>query len=192
MVVGAPRVSSLAAVVVADTLARVLSILSLALGGVGTVVAVMAFRRDRPRLALDWGVTFSPNAQHLEVTIMNDGRQPTVVEDVSIQDVPRRRQPRRRYPWPLRRLIAALRSEPLLGGSAVLADGDPRSVLLRPGAAHTYAFSLGRLQELARADALYISAIDPLGREVTEPLPVYSIADAVEAAAVADSMFEGE
>jgi hypothetical protein len=170
-------------VVVADVLARTLSILSLVIIAFGAVIAFMTYRRDRPRLALRWGVRYSERVHQLEVTVMNHGRQPIVVEEVAIQDVPVRSvpPPLHIYPRPLRRLIGTLRRRrrPWIGGSAVLADGEPRSVMLRPGSARTYPFSLDRLRELVHSEALYASAVDPIGREVTLPLPVQPVAEAV-------------
>ncbi len=184
-------------VVVADTLARVLSILSLSIVAFGAVVAVMTYRRDRARLALRWSVRFSRHEQQLEVTAVNDGRQPLVVEEVAIQDSPLRwPRPPRNYPGLLRRPIRTLRrlirapsTEPP-GGSAVLADGEPERVMLRPGEARTFRFSLSRLEELVYSDELYLSAVDPLGREVTIRLPVEAVADAVGASAAMAAAFE--
>jgi hypothetical protein len=51
--------------------------------------------------------------------------------------------------------------------------------MLRPGSAHTYPFSLDRLQGIVHSEALYASAVDPIGREVTIPLPVHAVTDAV-------------
>jgi hypothetical protein len=90
-------------VIVADTVARVLSILSLGIVAVGAFVAVMTYRPDRARLALRWSVYFSRREQQLEVIAVNDGRQPLVVEEVAIQNSARRwPRPPRKYPGPLR------------------------------------------------------------------------------------------
>jgi hypothetical protein len=186
-------------VIVADTLARVLSILSLGIAALGAGVVVLTYRRDRARLALRWHVHFSKDAQQLRVTAANDGRQPVVVEEVAIQDVARRSPPPppRNYPRPLRppiralrRLIRALRPEPMTGGSAVLADGEPQRVMLRPGDARTYLFSLSRLEEIVLSEALYVSAVDPLGREVAMRLPTEAVADAVAAAGPVAAAFQ--
>jgi len=185
-------------VLVADTFARVLGAIALGVGCVGTIIAVLTYLRDRPRLKVNWSFRLHRDEDdqplaHVVVRVVNDGRQAIAVSDVGIRNFPSLPRSKRgvRVRFRLARLLwyAARpfrRWRPLLFnrwverltslegefGSGMAADKpleEPR--VLRPGEALDVQFAAKRLGGLEPGEGRwYAVATDALGREVSEEM----------------------
>lgn len=117
-----------------DTLARVLGLIGVLTGVAGTVIALFAYFRDRPKLAVSGERTFHLDEGEarkfsVRIAVANHGRQPISVTSVgAVIYKPGRR--RRQAGYLLKRL---LRVQAVRGGDIFLtANEEP--LLLSPGA----------------------------------------------------------
>jgi hypothetical protein len=152
----------------ADWLARGLGIGGLAVSLVATLVAWLAYRRDRPQLTLGWQA--NEIVPELEVTALNVGRQPVALRSIEIRDY---RAPLWVRWWMVARLFAPLIKRlrgDLAYGSLNLAPTEPleSAVVLQPGEPFVCTFEAQRVLTLANARPTWVVATDPLAASLVE------------------------
>lgn len=155
-----------------DWVARGIAVGGLAIGVVSTWIAVLAFRRDRPEIKLTWHADVS--VPELEVTVVNDGRQPIALASVLVRDWRRPLWVRlwpvlKRFSWMIR-----LRRGNLDYGDLSVDPLEPLEAphVLQPGDPYVCTFEAARILRLADARrAVWLVAADVLGREKAERFP---------------------
>jgi hypothetical protein len=170
-----------------------ISIVALAVSALALLVAFASYRRDRPKLELSLGYGGDEEGLYLEVTVVNDGRHPVALAQLSIGFGPPsapEKAPRivRRSRFVLLRLLMKLPGCPkwlqrllsekpdessLQSGiplTGVVHRGLPQPILLAPGEPRTFRFKRTELDWL-EAPVLYVAAMDALGRVVRMRVP---------------------
>jgi hypothetical protein len=146
-----------------DSLARVLAISGLATGILATLIALLTFLRDRPKLSVSGLAAGDEEDRRVwyEVTVTNHGRQPVSVINAGLRFQIAEGPP----PNALIRLVNQVRGEP--GMIYVSFIGGP--VLFSPGEVHNFQRAHEELSEvlLEGIDEAVPFAEDSRGRVVT-------------------------
>lgn len=156
----------------ADPIARLIAICGLSLAALGTWIAVLAYRRDRPDLKLRWEV--NDVVPILAVTVVNDGRRPTALASVRICDWRAPRWARwwrfaRAFAWLIRRWRGDLDY-----GDLVLDpyEGPMEVHVLQPAETYGCTFDARRVMQLVEGRGeVWIVATDAVGNDIAETLP---------------------
>jgi hypothetical protein len=156
-----------------DWVARGIGLGGLALAGVGTLIAVLAFRRDRPDIRLMWSA--SETVPELVVSVVNGGYRPVTLSRVWIAE---RRAPLWVRLWPVLRLfrgiVRLIRGDLVYDNLTIDPIETATPVLLGPGATHVVRFEAERILTLAdseRRGRPWIVATDVLERRVEQSIP---------------------
>lgn len=156
--------------IIADTFARVLAALSLfvgAIGATGSIVALLSYRRDRPQLRLTWSVVAGADRPMFELTVINDGRRPTTLARVQIQN----HAPPRGGIFHWRRLATRLSRGQLrfglrsgTGEGFLPENAESAPKLLNPGESCAFTFDIEKFASLPAREGRYAYAVDVVGR----------------------------
>jgi hypothetical protein len=105
-----------------DVVARALAIVGAVTGLAGLAIALLTYRRDRPRIKVGWEA--SESVPELQVTAVNVGRQPLALKTVYVWDVPKPLWVKL-WPvlWPFKRLVVRFRGS-LVYGEAMIVEPD--------------------------------------------------------------------